>query len=77
MAQTEALFSSLKTDYETPDVLFNYWNAIFEFDLDAAANETNAKCPFNITRAWRAEPRSRPPSPSTSRSRRRDRYDRR
>lgn len=52
MAQNEALFSSLKTDYETPDVLFNYWNDIFEFDLDAAANETNAKCPFYITEEW-------------------------
>jgi phage N-6-adenine-methyltransferase len=38
------LFSSEKTDWETPDDLFERLDAIYHFGLDAAANESNTKC---------------------------------
>jgi len=33
-----------KDDYGTPLKLFVYWNDIFDFDADLAANANNAKC---------------------------------
>ena len=38
------LFSSSKTDWETPQTLFDELNAEFRFTLDAAASATNHKC---------------------------------
>ncbi len=35
--------ASGKTDYETPQNLFEEWNRIFQFNLDAAANCDNCK----------------------------------
>lgn len=43
-------FSSAKEDWETPQDLFDELNEEFEFGLDAAASETNAKCPFWISK---------------------------
>lgn len=40
----KVLFSSAKTDWETPDKIFNDLNEEFHFELDAAASEANAKC---------------------------------
>ncbi len=40
----EALFSSNKHDWETPDGLFDALNLEFAFTLDAAADAMNAKC---------------------------------
>lgn len=40
-----SLFSSEKTDWETPQWLFDSLNAIFHFDLDVCATGQNAKCP--------------------------------
>ena len=34
-----------KECWETPDDVFGVWNSRFSFHLDAAANETNHKCP--------------------------------
>lgn len=39
------LFSSAKEDWETPDELFSTWHRIYNFTLDAAANEVNHKVP--------------------------------
>lgn len=38
-------FSSGKDDWETPEELFQRYNAIYHFTIDAAANEVNHKCP--------------------------------
>lgn len=38
-----ALFSSNKDDWETPQDLFDYFNNIFNFDLDVCANKSNKK----------------------------------
>jgi site-specific DNA-methyltransferase (adenine-specific) len=40
----EACLSTGKDDWETPDALFQRYDADYKFDLDAAANETNHKC---------------------------------
>lgn len=40
----KSLFSSNKTDWETPQVLFNKLDAVFHFDLDVCATPENAKC---------------------------------
>jgi site-specific DNA-methyltransferase (adenine-specific) len=42
----EVLFSSGKTDYETPPWLFNKLNNEFHFDVDVCASYKNAKCNF-------------------------------
>lgn len=39
----DVLFSSKKHDWETPDRLFNKLNEEFNFTLDAAASDSNAK----------------------------------
>lgn len=42
---TQALFSTGKDDWESPDELFHEYNQRYNFVLDAAANRDNAKCP--------------------------------
>lgn len=43
------MFSS-KTDlWETPQDFFNTYNSIFNFNLDAASNDENAKCKRHFT----------------------------
>lgn len=37
-------------NFETPDYIFNQLNAIFDFNLDVAASESNAKCNEYITK---------------------------
>ncbi|MCP4527503.1 MAG: adenine methyltransferase [Aestuariibacter sp.] len=37
-------FSSEKTDWETPDELFGYWNQRFSFLTDVCATKENTKC---------------------------------
>lgn len=44
-SQFKPLMSSGKDDWETPDKLFNFYNSIYNFVLDAAANELNHKTP--------------------------------
>ncbi|MCG8442666.1 MAG: phage N-6-adenine-methyltransferase [Caulobacterales bacterium] len=39
-----ALFSSRRDDWETPQDFFNRLDAVFHFELDAAATAANAKC---------------------------------
>lgn len=38
------MFSSVKTDWETPQDFFDELNEEFHFNLDVCANETNHKC---------------------------------
>lgn len=46
-----ALFSSDKQDWETPQELFDELNNEFNFTIDVAANESNAKCKRFYTEA--------------------------
>lgn len=39
----QALFTSVKDNWETPQSVFNELNAEFNFELDAAASDENAK----------------------------------
>ena len=48
MEGMKPLLSSAKTDWETPQDLFNALNDIFEFDLDVCATEWNTKIPGNF-----------------------------
>lgn len=41
---SRVLFSSKKSDWETPQVLFDTLNEEFKFELDVAASKTNHKC---------------------------------
>ena len=43
--QTEVHFSSKTGEWATPQDFFDVVNEEFHFDLDAAANEENKKCP--------------------------------
>ena len=43
----EALFSSQRTDWETPQALFDSLDAEFHFTLDPASTDANAKCRGN------------------------------
>lgn len=45
----KALFSSEKTNWETPQELFDRLNAEFHFTLDAAADDLNHKLPHYYT----------------------------
>ena len=45
----DKLFSSKKHDWETPQALFDALNEEFEFGLDAAASDHNAKCEHYFT----------------------------
>jgi site-specific DNA-methyltransferase (adenine-specific) len=40
----ESLFSSDKQNWETPKHVFDYFNNIYHFTLDAAADDENHKC---------------------------------
>lgn len=42
--KNQALFTSNKKDWETPQELFDQLDRVFHFDLDAAASEQNHKC---------------------------------
>lgn len=44
MTINDALFSSGKDDWETPQGIFDELNAEFNFDIDVAASRNNAKC---------------------------------
>lgn len=44
MVINEALFSSERDDWETPELLFQKLNEEFNFTIDVCANEINAKC---------------------------------
>jgi len=48
---SNALFSSDREDWGTPEDLFRRLNAIYDFRLDAAAAPHNAKCARFFTRA--------------------------
>ena len=45
----EALFSSQRTDWETPQALFDSLDAEFHFTLDPASTDANAKCKKHFT----------------------------
>lgn len=45
----ETLFSSVRTDWNTPDDLFEERHKLFNFDLDVCATPDNAKLPLFIT----------------------------
>lgn len=45
MSDLNIHFSTGKDNWETPDELFTNLAALYDFVLDAAANETNHKCP--------------------------------
>ncbi|MBI1902912.1 MAG: phage N-6-adenine-methyltransferase [Planctomycetes bacterium] len=47
----QALFSSVRDDWETPQFLFDGLNAEFGFDLDVCATADNAKCRRFYTKA--------------------------
>ena len=40
----QALFSSEKMNWETPQMLFKKLDNIFKFEIDVAADENNKKC---------------------------------
>lgn len=44
MKGQKVLFSSKSDEYETPDDLFEEYNRVYKFNLDAAASKKNAKC---------------------------------
>lgn len=44
MSDITACLSTGKDDWETPDELFQTYNSLFHFVLDAAADSTNHKC---------------------------------
>jgi len=44
LPKKEVLFSSNKTDWETPDLFYENLNKNFKFGFDLAASDSNAKC---------------------------------
>lgn len=44
MVYHKASTDTLNTEWQTPPEVFDYFNRIFNFELDAAANADNAKC---------------------------------
>lgn len=65
----DALFSSAKNDWETPDDLFEQYNRVHRFALDACAHAGNAKLPNYLgldkgqnalTLSWAAHSGGRP-----------------
>ena len=48
---TSGLMSSLTDEWETPQDLFNKYDEIYHFTLDAAASDQNHKCPNYYTKA--------------------------
>lgn len=47
----DVMFSSAKDDWETPQDFFDSLNQEFHFSLDAAASDSNAKCPIYFTKS--------------------------
>lgn len=43
----EIMFSSNRSDWETPQKDFDEWNEIYNFELDLAASKYNSKCGLN------------------------------
>lgn len=50
MTISKALYSSAKDDWETPQALFDKLDQEFHFNMDAAANEKNSKCPMFLSK---------------------------
>ena len=48
---TSGLMSSLTDEWETPQDLFDKYDEIYHFTLDAAASDQNHKCPKYYTKA--------------------------
>ena len=55
----KSLFSSRSDNWETPQEVFDYWNNIYQFNVDVCADEHNHKCPFyyskeddGLTKDW-------------------------
>lgn len=64
----KVLFSSARSDWETPPELYAALNTEFRFDLDAAASPDNAKCPRfyseaedGLTQPWQGSVWCNPP----------------
>lgn len=51
MTISKALYSSRSEDWETPQALFDALDAEFHFNMDAAADAKNAKCPMFLEKA--------------------------
>lgn len=47
----QAMFSSAKDDWTTPIDLFEKWDNVFCFNLDAASSDDNALCERHFTKA--------------------------
>ena len=47
---TDVMFSSATGEWETPQDLFDFLDGLFEFTLDAAASDGNAKCARYFTK---------------------------
>lgn len=54
MGKWDIHWSSNKTDWETPDHIFNPLDLEFGFTLDVCANKDNHKCPIFFTEAMNA-----------------------
>lgn len=50
MAVNKSLFTSNSDEWRTPDNIFNYLQHHFDFTLDAAATDDNAKCANYFTK---------------------------
>lgn len=68
MTFNQGLISSNKLDWETPSEVFDYFNNIFSFTLDAAASANNTKCEHfyteqvnSLDRDWRGRVWLNPP----------------
>ena len=48
--QHTAAFSSASEEWATPQEFYDAWNAVYQFDLDAAATDANAKAPRYFTK---------------------------
>lgn len=46
----DVMYSSAKDDWETPQDFFDSLDQEFHFSLDAAASDSNAKCPIYFTK---------------------------
>ncbi len=51
MEEKKAMFTSQKTDWETPQLLFDRLNAVHNFTLDVCADSWNYKCAKYFDRA--------------------------
>lgn len=46
----DAMFSSASCEWETPKYFFEWYDAIYHFDIDVCATQENAKCARYYTR---------------------------